>query len=127
MQKQIAILLMILAVASALAPRTITHFSNNGNKLHFESGYHLQNGGSITSGTPPGDRQIKVPVVFKNKFEEIPQVQANINRIDAQSGPNLRAQVFVLDVTTKGFTLVLNTWADTVLYSFGANWFAYGK
>ncbi|KAK3944177.1 hypothetical protein QBC46DRAFT_375581 [Diplogelasinospora grovesii] len=54
-----------------------------------------------------------------------PKVVIWLNVLDMQAGKNWRINATATDVTATGFTIHLDTWADTVLYVASAAWIAY--
>ena len=47
--------------------------------------------------------------------------------LDAGSNANLRVATEVSSITTTGFQIKMNKWADTVLYGGKVSWMACGK
>jgi hypothetical protein len=80
-------------------------------------GWHLHTGS--------GPRYFDTLVIFQSPFATLPAVQVNLSEIDADAGPNLRVQAVAINITNVGFTLRIDTWADTKLYAVQANWFAF--
>lgn len=64
-------------------------------------------------------------VLFKRAYPAIPKVAVWLSRIDCNRWQNLRANVYATDVTRSGFTLHLDTWANTELYMLAATWLAH--
>jgi len=89
------------------------------------SGYGDFNTAGWQLHTGTGPRHYDIPVVFQSPFPAPPSVQVNLAEIDADAAPNLRVQVKAVNITNTGFTIQVNTWADTKLYATNANWFAF--
>ncbi|PIL35697.1 hypothetical protein GSI_02427 [Ganoderma sinense ZZ0214-1] len=62
---------------------------------------------------------------FAREYASPPNVVVFLNQLDMAKGKNWRVTTTATDVTTTGFTLHIDTWADTVLYSATAAWIAY--
>lgn len=71
----------------------------------------LQNSKRINFSTPFKDQPPKVVCFLKS--------------LDMDKGKNWRVKTYVSDVTTEGFTIHIDSWADSVLYSASASWLAY--
>lgn len=63
-------------------------------------------------------------ISFARPYATPPKVVVWLNSLDMSNGHNWRVKVYVTDVTTTGFTIHVDTWADTILYSAGATWVA---
>jgi len=85
---------------------------------------HIENNGAMWSGT--GKRWARSVVSFSEQFTQPPRVQLSIAMIDADSGRNLRLDLYVEDVTEHGFTAVAHTWNDTRIGRLQLNWTAIG-
>lgn len=64
-------------------------------------------------------------ITFKRAFATAPHVVVWLSCIDLSSGKNWRIKTFATDVSAKGFTIHIDTWADSVLYTAVASWLAY--
>ncbi|KAG8896886.1 hypothetical protein FRC00_005112 [Tulasnella sp. 408] len=62
---------------------------------------------------------------FERPFVTKPKVVVFIKQFDCGSGTSTRLKVFPSDIDEKGFTMHIETWADTILYSATAGWVAY--
>ncbi|KAG8899631.1 hypothetical protein FRC00_001190 [Tulasnella sp. 408] len=62
---------------------------------------------------------------FERPFVTKPKVVCFIKQFDTGSGTSTRLKVFHSDIDEKGFTMHIETWADTILYSATAGWVAY--
>jgi hypothetical protein len=95
-------------------------------QIAIESGYVLKdaNSPSWDLNLGSGLRSYEIQVSFQQKFSQKPQVIIGLHYIDA--GAHVRIGTTVKDITTSGFVLAFNTWADTMVWGAGASWFAYG-
>ncbi len=66
-----------------------------------------------------------VRVNFERPFVTPPEVVVFLNRIDLDKNRNWRIITTATDIDTKGFTLNIDTWSDTIFYSARACWIAY--
>ena len=66
-------------------------------------------------------------VTFQSPFEQAPTVTFGLYLLDNRWGKNLRVNTDVSGVTTTGFQISINPWADTVLYGARIRWMACGK
>ncbi|KAH7152733.1 hypothetical protein EDB81DRAFT_931076 [Dactylonectria macrodidyma] len=66
-------------------------------------------------------REIK----FARPYTSPPEVVVWLNSLDMDKSRNWRLKATATDITTTGFTIHLDTWSDSVLYSAGAAWIAY--
>jgi hypothetical protein len=71
-----------------------------------------------------GDRTATVFQAFSPPFSRPPVVSVSFSELDAPAGP-LRARVYAEDITTAGFNVKFETWADSKLYAAVAAWIAY--
>jgi hypothetical protein len=55
----------------------------------------------------------------------VPNVVVWLNELDMANSANARVTAYVTDVDTQGFTVHIDTWADSTLYSGGITWIAY--
>ncbi|KAG8999880.1 hypothetical protein FRB90_011922 [Tulasnella sp. 427] len=62
---------------------------------------------------------------FERPFVTAPKVIVFFKQFDTGSGTSTRLKTYTSDIDPKGFTLHIETWADTILYSATAGWFAY--
>jgi len=86
---------------------------------------HIEDGGPMWSGT--GKRWTRQVIKFDGRFSEPPTIQLSIAMIDADSGRNLRLELFVEDVMHDGFTAVAHSWSDTRIGRLHVNWTALGN
>jgi len=62
---------------------------------------------------------------FSRPFVTPPKVLSFLHSLDMAKDRNWRVKTYVTDIDAKGFTIHVDSWADTVLYSGGARWIAY--
>ncbi|CAE6455697.1 hypothetical protein ACGC1H_005798 [Rhizoctonia solani] len=72
---------------------------------------------------PQNENQKKV--TFTKTFTRPPRVYYAISRIDESNKGGPRVKSTVSDVTTKGMTVHLDSWSDTVMYTTVGQWIAY--
>jgi hypothetical protein len=83
------------------------------------SGYALDNNN--------GERSITLDVHFTESFIKKPFIILTVTQLDADKDVNLRYRVETISVSRDGFTLKVNTWADSKIYSLSGNWLAYAE
>ena len=64
-------------------------------------------------------------IEFENPYPCPPKVIVWLNELDMAQGKNWRVWATATGVTATGFTLHLDSWADTLIYSATAAWIAY--
>jgi len=64
-------------------------------------------------------------VSFGNAFHGTPKLIMGLNNVDYDCNKNLRFRCSTSSVTQSGFVWHLQSWADSVMYSTGASWFAW--
>lgn len=62
---------------------------------------------------------------FKRAYPDTPKVVVWLNVIDLGCRENFRIKTFATNVTATGFTIHIDTWDDTRLFSGSASWVAY--
>lgn len=82
--------------------------------------------GRWTLNDGSGERQSRYKVKFLTALPKAPTVAIWLNRIDASLFPTTRLDVRAENVTTDGFDVVFETWADSHVYGLGATWIAVG-
>jgi hypothetical protein len=80
----------------------------------------------LIDNDPGGDRSAQNYIPFATAFTGTPTVVVSLNRIDIGSQENSRVLLATDTINANGFELIVTTWADTVLYSAGVSWIAYG-
>ena len=66
-------------------------------------------------------------VTFQSPFEQAPTVTFGLYHLDNEWNTNLRVNTTVSGVTTTGFHISINPWADTILYGARIRLMACGK
>lgn len=64
-------------------------------------------------------------IKFPNAYSATPQVVVWLNQFEILTNRGRRVKAFATDITATEFTLHIDTWADTILYSGTAWWIAY--
>lgn len=78
----------------------------------------------------PGEeapRTFHYAVSFERAFSAPPVVHVGIVGIDASKEDNLRVKLRAVDISTTGFTLSVETWLNTKIWSVDASWLAIGS
>ena len=89
------------------------------NDLDFLTGEHMRN--LLDDPTDPPS----VRVDFERPFVTPPKVVVFLNYIDLDKNRNWRLKATADDIDTSGFTLTIESWGDTILYTAQACWIAY--
>jgi len=80
---------------------------------------------TLDKGT--GDRSYTIQVKFNTPFASKPDIIVSPGQIDANTKEtNLRYKISYNGVNANGFSIVVNTWNDTKLFSVGGSWIAVG-
>jgi hypothetical protein len=87
--------------------------------LEFLTGEHMRN--LIQNPNAPSSVRIN----FERPFVTPPKVAVFFNLVDLDKSKNWRLKTTATNIDTKGFTLNIETWADTILYAAQACWVAY--
>jgi hypothetical protein len=74
-----------------------------------------------------GVRSFRYEVVFGRPFASYPVVHVGLVGLDASKDDNLRVRVRALDITSLGFTLQVETWLNTKIWSVETSWLAIGS
>ena len=64
-------------------------------------------------------------IKFSQSFTQPPDVVVFLTGLDLDSCANWRVKAYATDVDSNGFTIHVDSWADTVLYSAGVTWIAH--
>ncbi|KAK4464982.1 hypothetical protein QBC42DRAFT_195855 [Cladorrhinum samala] len=83
----------------------------------------FQTGQWSTADQP--QKETSVRINFDWAYSEPPKVFVWLNELDMSNEANWRVKALVADVATDGFTLNLNTWADTALNRASVCWVSY--
>ncbi len=86
---------------------------------------HFQDDGPMWSGTGP--RRAARSVRFSEPFRHPPAVHVSLAMWDIHASTNPRMDLTAEEVTTEGFTILLQTWGDTQIARARANWLAIGE
>ena len=78
----------------------------------------------MTSGS--GSRSVEKQIKFDTPFSEIPEITSALGELDTQAGLNYRIICRTKNVNKDGFTMEINTWANTKIYSAVCSWLAHG-
>lgn len=94
-----------------------------------QSGQWISKAGdtSYNLDSKSGARSTTIEVSFENPYEVKPKVLVSVTHLDADKGFNNRYNVEVLSVSRDGFTIKVQTWADTKIYSIGGYWLAFSE
>jgi H-type lectin domain len=71
-------------------------------------------------------RCYSLDISFEGPFSAPPVVQVALSGFDIDQGHTARLSVRALNITTEGFKLEIDTWADTVVYGVECAWLAIG-
>ncbi|KAG9019633.1 hypothetical protein FRB90_011979 [Tulasnella sp. 427] len=64
-------------------------------------------------------------IKFSHPFVTPPKVVVFLNSLDIDQSKNYRVKTYVSNVDTTGFTIHIDSWFDSILYSAKAGWVAY--
>lgn len=81
---------------------------------------------SSTEILPVGTRMAR-RIAFPRPYTAPPEVVVWLNRMHMSKEKNWRINAFAQDVTATGFTVAIDTWCDTVLWTGGVSWIAYPR
>lgn len=70
---------------------------------------------------PQTSRRIK----FDRSYGAAPSIVVWLNQLDMEIGRNWRVKAYATDIDAHGFTIHIDTWADSILWSASASWIAY--
>ncbi len=83
---------------------------------------YWQTGSPIEVGSGP--RSDEFQATFVTPCSKTPVVQYSVVGVDGSNAANLRYLVSIKNVDVKGFTVHLETWADTKLFGIWIHWTA---
>ncbi len=73
-----------------------------------------------------GPQLVKKQITFRTPFLTPPRLHVSLGLIDwCNNGRNLRINTWAESITTTGFTLVAQTWADTSIWGVNVRWLAF--
>jgi hypothetical protein len=84
-------------------------------------------GWSLLEPIPDERRSFRYVVGFEREFSTAPVVQVGVVGIDASKEDNLRFSVRAEDIGAHGFTLCVETWLNTKIWSVEVSWLAIGS
>ncbi len=84
-------------------------------------------GWSLLEPVPETRRRFCQAVAFERDFSTAPVVQVGLVGIDASKEDNLRVSVRAEEITALGFTLCVETWLNTKIWSVEVSWLAIGS
>ncbi len=84
-------------------------------------------GWSLLEPSAEGRRGFSNRVVFDAPFNSAPVVHVGVVGLDVSKDDNLRLSVRAEDITTQGFTLRVETWLNTKIWSVEVSWLAIGS
>ncbi|KAG6917581.1 hypothetical protein DXG01_001929 [Tephrocybe rancida] len=87
--------------------------------LQYLAGEHMRN--LLVNPNDPAT----VRVEFDRPFPTPPKVVAFLNSLDLDKSKGWRFKTSATDIDVNGFTLHIETWGDTILYSAQVGWIAY--
>jgi len=88
----------------------------------------IQYGTFATTDDHPWDKpqlQTSRYIKFAKPYAEPPKVVVWLNALDIDQSKNWRVKTYTSDIKADGFTLHIDTWADTILYLGSATWIAH--
>ncbi len=72
-------------------------------------------------------RSFRYAVFFEREFSTVPVVQVGVVGIDASKDDNLRFSLRAVEIGAHGFTLCVETWLNTKIWSVDVSWLAIGS
>ena len=73
-----------------------------------------------------GERRFAQQIVFERPFSSPPVVQIGVVGFDASKDHNLRLRVRAEQITAAGFTIIVETWLHSQVWSVDLSWLAIG-
>jgi hypothetical protein len=84
-------------------------------------------GWTLLDPSADGVRSFRYEVVFGRPFSSFPVVHVGLVGLDVSKDDNLRVRVRALEITSLGFTLQVETWLNTKIWSVETSWLAIGS
>ena len=84
-------------------------------------------GWSLLEPAAEGRRSFRRLITFDAAFSAPPLVHLGVVGLDASKDDNLRLSVRAEDITAQGFTLSVETWLNTKIWSVEVSWLAIGS
>jgi len=72
-----------------------------------------------------GQRSFVGHINFNKPYKNIPQVMTSLSGLDAGDMHNIRITISASNITTTGFDINIQTWADTSLYLVHISWISF--
>lgn len=85
----------------------------------------FEDGGMMWAGDGP--RATRKEINFDEEFRSVPIVHISLSMWDMDQKTNFRADISAEDVSTTGFTILFQTWADTRVARVRADWLVIGE
>lgn len=74
-----------------------------------------------------GERSVTIEIKFIKSFKVKPEIILTVNQLDSSKDFNSRFNVEAITISRDGFSLKVNTWADSKIFSISGNWIAVGE
>lgn len=84
-------------------------------------------GWTLLESDTPGTRSYRYEIQFEREFGTVPIVQLGVVGLDSSKDDNLRLRVRAEAISERGFTLLLETWLHSQLWSVDVSWLAIGS
>ncbi|KAL5638006.1 hypothetical protein ACGC1H_002318 [Rhizoctonia solani] len=84
----------------------------------------IMTAGQLVTGKIQASSGFQKQITFDKPFKRIPRVMVAFNTLDISNAANMRLAAYPKDITTQGLTLVISTWADTVIHYCAAGYIA---
>jgi hypothetical protein len=69
-----------------------------------------------------GERSIFLDIKFEKPFNKKPQIFLSVTQIDSDKESNLRFNIEAISISRDGFTIRVQTWADSRVFSVSGYW-----
>lgn len=90
----------------------------------YEDGWNLTD---VQPYPTPEPRSFSYVVQFDSPFSYLPLVHVGIAGFDIDNKDSSRLSVRAEEITTNGFTLIIQTWMHTQVYKVEVSWLALGN
>ena len=84
--------------------------------------FNTQEVGRWQDHAPKNSKRINFAQPFQG---QPPNIICWLTTVDMDMGHNWRCKTYATDIDTNGFTVHIDTWADTIMYQAGMTWLAY--
>ena len=81
---------------------------------------------SESPSDPDSCRQFTLEIAFASPFSYPPVIHIGLTGFDIDQNTSPRLSTSVANITSEGFTIVLTTWQNTLVYSADVTWLAVG-